>query len=411
MNIQVWYSTESFADYIIEHTVLKKHACTKCLLQESDASKPRGFHAVPDHIKKILYLDAPDIIVEVDSDPIFSIEISKEAGTGHNVFQRFPRLVASAENGIPSFYIYSEAVIIPRKYKGKFKYSWDAINPLICHALERLMSVFNTPALLFFYPSHYKGNRDCARMLSNKGLKNCREKGAKFMDCPEVDSEMTALFRCINLIVSQVEKAGLSAIRGPIMGFEPFKKRREWMAQYLYTHNDKPLDALSPLSAVVEVDTDVILNYLLKMSGMNRISGVIPSRPRTIIYCADSNFRADPYMGALASIDYMRCRNGKTFEDRDYNLVMAWGKVAVKENRLHITGHASINDFSRHLKKIGSRNLLSRSYTEIRRKKCIPRYYMQARYGSTFTKAKEIRISSYFCDAILFRNGVLWREG
>ena len=33
------------------------------------------------HIKQILYLDAPDIIVEVDSNPIFTIEESKEAAT------------------------------------------------------------------------------------------------------------------------------------------------------------------------------------------------------------------------------------------------------------------------------------------------------------------------------------------
>ena len=72
MEITVWYSTESMADYIIDHTVLKRHHCVKAMLQESDASKPKGFHAVPDHIKKILYLDAPDIIVEVDSNPIFT---------------------------------------------------------------------------------------------------------------------------------------------------------------------------------------------------------------------------------------------------------------------------------------------------------------------------------------------------
>lgn len=40
----------------------------------------------------------------------------------------------------------------------------------------------------------------------------------------------------------------------------------------------------------------------------------------------------------------------------------------------------------------------------------IPRYYMQARYGCTFTKPKEVRIYCYFADAILFRDGALWRE-
>ena len=31
-------------------------------------------------IKKILYLDAPDLIVEIDHEPILSVEVSTEAG-------------------------------------------------------------------------------------------------------------------------------------------------------------------------------------------------------------------------------------------------------------------------------------------------------------------------------------------
>ena len=40
----------------------------------------------------------------------------------------------------------------------------------------------------------------------------------------------------------------------------------------------------------------------------------------------------------------------------------------------------------------------------------IPRYYMQVRYGSTFSKVKHIRVFSYFADAILFPDGALWRD-
>ena len=87
---RVWYSTESFANYIIEHTMLSARQVCKAPMCESDASKPKMFHRTPDHIRKILYLDAPDIIVEKNNEPIFSIEISTEAGTGHNSFQRFP---------------------------------------------------------------------------------------------------------------------------------------------------------------------------------------------------------------------------------------------------------------------------------------------------------------------------------
>ena len=41
-----------------------------------NANKAKNFHSLPDHIKQILYLDAPDLIVELDTEPIFSIDVS-----------------------------------------------------------------------------------------------------------------------------------------------------------------------------------------------------------------------------------------------------------------------------------------------------------------------------------------------
>lgn len=105
---RVWYSTESFADFIINNTNLRHDNVIKNRMYESDANNPSRFHTMPDHIRKILYLDAPDIIVERDKEPIFSIEVTTEAGTGHNAFQRFARIAASVENDVPAFYIYPE---------------------------------------------------------------------------------------------------------------------------------------------------------------------------------------------------------------------------------------------------------------------------------------------------------------
>jgi hypothetical protein len=87
--LRIWYSTKDFADYIIQNTVIASNQHVLSELYESDANNPTKFHTIPDHIKKILYLDAPDLIIEQDNEPICSIEISQEAGTGHNAFQRF----------------------------------------------------------------------------------------------------------------------------------------------------------------------------------------------------------------------------------------------------------------------------------------------------------------------------------
>ena len=138
---RIWYSTESFADYIINHTKLKEYDFEKNKIYESDANNPKNFHSMPDHIKEILYLDAPDLIVEIDSEPIFSIEISTEAGTGHNAFQRFARIAASVEKNVPAFYIYPEAAIITRKNDDTPIIKWDSINPLVFKALDEVMNI------------------------------------------------------------------------------------------------------------------------------------------------------------------------------------------------------------------------------------------------------------------------------
>ena len=408
MKFTVWYSTESMADWIIDHTDLRRHECTKARLQESDASKPASFHAVPDHIKKILYLDAPDIIVELDSNPIFTIEESKEAGTGHNVFQRFSRLAASAENGIPSFYLYPEAVLIERRDK---TVKWDVINPLICHALDRLMAVFGTPALLFFYPSNYPSTSRSPNVRKNKGL--LLHGSMKYLSSPAINDEMREMFAVINLIVEQVVRKGVSAVTG-LMGFERIKRRREWHAQYLHSHaGGKTMEEMSPLSSTEIVPTEAILNYISGNAGVRAIGGILPSRKNTVVYHADANFRGDPYPGALAAIDYMLCRSGRTFEDRERNLAMVWGNFTFDKSSGTITidGKGSVHEFCGKVKQIARHNLLDKDYEEVRRSNAIPRYYMQTRYGSTFSKSKDIRVYSYFCDAILFKDGVLWREG
>lgn len=167
---RVWYSTESLADFIIDHTRLSRLNPEKRRLHESDAGKPRNFHAMPDHIRKILYLDAPDLIVEKDNDPVLSLEITTEAGTGHNAFQRFSRIAAAAENGVPAFYIYPEGVIVSRR---DVPPKWDVINPLVFQALDSVRNIYGIPALLYYFPSDiakFRNRPEAAPNFVNKGL-------------------------------------------------------------------------------------------------------------------------------------------------------------------------------------------------------------------------------------------------
>lgn len=410
MNYRIWYSTESFADYVIANTDLRNKTYVKKKMYESDANNGKNFHAMPDHIKQILYLDAPDLIVEIDTEPIFSIEVSTEAGTGHNAFQRFARLAASVENNVPSFYIYPEAAIIHRTKGTSTK--WDTINPLVFKALEDVMSIYKIPALLYYFPSDFRTHPDATQSpnIRHKGLRYDRNRN--FAGSPDsTHTEMTAMFDAINTVIGVFEQYGVIDGRERLLSKRVLLARKNMM-QAEYAAKGGNIN-MSPLTATVKVPTEYLLNYLSEYESKNyQIGELLRSREETIIYKVDAAFRGDPYPGALAAIDYLLCREGKTFEERKYNLIMAWGNLVVNEDEeiLELTSDKStIYDFVTAVQASENKNLLTKDYDEIPNSE-IPRYYMQVRYGSTFSKVKHVRVFSYFADAILFPDGSLWRD-
>jgi len=409
--IRVWYSTESFADYIIDHTILKSIPnLSKKKMYESDANNPNNFHTLPDHIKKILYLDAPDLIVEYNSEPIFSIEISTEAGTGHNAFQRFARIAAAVENNVPAIYIYPEAAIITRRDSEP---KWDKINPLVLKALESVMQIYNIPALLFYYPTDFRRYQDAAQSpnIGTKGL--LYENNFRYAGCPQsTDSQMQKLFNILNIIIKTSEDFGVKEARSRLMKIKDVRDIRDDMVfQYVEKGGN---ENMSPLTATQVIPTKYLLNYLKKNeSSVYKIGELLRSRPETLVYEVNASFRGDPYPGALSAIDYLKCREGETFEDRKYNLVLVWGKITINEDEqtliVNCDKGTSINDFITDIKSCLSKNLLTKDYSQLKKSE-IPRYYMQARYGSMYSKNKHIRVYSYFADAVLFSDGELWRD-
>lgn len=423
--LRIWYSTKSFADFIVDNTILSQEKARGNLfyneLAESDASKPKNFHRMPDHIKKILYLDAPDIIIEHNSEPILSVEISKEAGTGHNVFQRFGRFVASVENSVPAIYIYPEAVVIGRRNSRGMGYRWDPINSNIFKALESVMRIHQMPALFYYFPSQYNNHINSPSgilgSLPQKGLTFERDI-VHYPDCPSsTDAEMIELFKLINLVVN---RALNSITRPPLLNERLVMDRISWM-QSEFARKGGHSTTLSPETATIIISTQVLVGYLRrKAAGINYQFGeLLSKRQETVIYQVDANWRVDPYPGTLAAVDYLFCRNGKTFEDRDRNLVLAWGIAELDENdSLNIVHRSlkirtSVKDFFGSITTVRSnRNkcLLNRGFKQLKSPE-VPRYYMQARYGCTFTKSKDIRMYAYFADAILFTDGAVWRDG
>lgn len=403
---RVWYSTESYADWIIQNTSLKSEIVEKKRIAESDASRPANFHQMPTHLKNILYLDAPDLIVEYDSEPIFSLEITTEAGTGHNAFQRFARIAAAVENGVPAIYVYPEAGYVKRENVG---YRWDKINPLIFEALEKAMRIYEIPALLYYFPSNLNHSAEHFNPTT-KGLIY----DETFINCPHSkDPDMIKMFEGINLIIQHFKN---HPSRENLMTEMLIQERRDFMSSEMHSKRNVESDN-SPITATEIIPTQALLTYLKKYAGNEHDFGdLLPKRELTLIYKVNAAFRGDPYPGALAAIDYIKCRKGKTFEDRNYNLVMAWGEFSLSVDKIiKLSGddQRSVNRFIEKVQETYTapgKIILDKSFAELSGDE-IPRYFMQVRFGSTFTKVKHLRVYSYFCDAIIFPDGALWREG
>ena len=413
---RVWYSTESFANYIIDHTSLSQQNVVKSKLYESDASKPKSFHRMPDHIRKILYLDSPDLIIEKDNEPIFTVEVSSEAGTGHNSFQRFARIAASVENQVPAFYIYPEGAIITRK---SLSPKWDVINPAIFKALDAIMSIYDIPALLYYFPSDLSKfpnpNAENSPNLKKKGL-HYDLNITKYAACPDSKSdEMHNLFIALDEVIKKTEEKGIHDGRISLLKSLIIRQRRNFMnKEYSMKSNGRELSSMSPLSATEIAPSTYLTNYLSKFESANYSLGeLLNSRENTVFYKANASFRGDPYPGALAAIDYLLCREGKTFEDRRNNLVLVFGNLEIDYGNKSISisdqNGSSIHSMFTDVKNSERHNLLTRDYNTLKNFE-ISRYLMQVRYGSTYSKVKHIRVYSYFADAILFPDGSLWRD-
>lgn len=405
---RVWYSDEGFGEYIVENTTLSEVGDLEwSKIFESDASRPKNFHATPDHIKSILYLDAPDLIVERDGEPLFSIEVSTEAGTGHNAFQRFGRISAAVENGVPCFYIYPFGAYITRQ---RDEGRWDKINPNIFNAMESMMRIYDIPALLFYFPTTYPEVPD-----TGKGMKFDEE----WHGCPSrEDEEMRHLFNVINLTIER--ELGTRNDSVSLLNERPIQERRDWMNEEFVERGGRERQ-WSPDTATVEVPTEALVDYLRHFVSEDYEFGFLPhTRERTLIYKVRAKFRGDPYPGALAALDYLHTRTGKSYEERDKNLVIAFGDLNydVDSGEIKIDGVTSrgndieIDQMISKINKVaeGNKFTLDEKFSDLKNWE-IPRYYMQTRHGTTYTLRKDVRMYSYFADAILFEDGALWREG
>ena len=404
--------SERTADWLIEHTKLDDLSVRKRELFDSDSNNSGDFHKLPPRIKEVIHLDAPDLVLSANGKPLLTVEISTEAGTGHNPLQRFSRLATSLGNEVPSFYIFPEAKWITRQGSRR----WDKINPICFRSLEAATRIHDVPAIHFYYPSEYnEENPEPPDNQDGDGLL----KDNTYPECPLSRSQdIKRFFNCVDTVIQQQDS------RSPrLLNHRRIRRQRDRM-QARCAEKDGFHDEWSPLTSVEIVPTGKVLDYLSDFySNVSKEAEHIASRPQTVIYHAQiqittqrTEFRDDPYVGALAALDYLKCRVGESFLDRDRNLMFCFGKLEIGDS-IRVTPknkeNSSVNRFTDEVSKVMTGHnslLLGSDYSDLDTED-IPRYFMHVQHGTKYSLNKGIRCYAYPVDGLLFHDGAFWRPG
>lgn len=97
---------------------------------ETPITQARGWPS----LQQVLAYDRPDVILMDGNVPILVVEETVEVPSGHNVGQRFARIAAAAEAGVPSFYF---GPYVARKHGGETE-GPRYMNARLFYALEAM---------------------------------------------------------------------------------------------------------------------------------------------------------------------------------------------------------------------------------------------------------------------------------
>lgn len=264
-------------------------------------------------IGKMLRYDKPDIIVTQNNKVVLAFEKTTEVPTGHNVGQRFARIVCSAEERVPFIYFFP---FVARKHGAYSSTCW--VNARLFDAIKNLSKFHSTPILLVDWPvdSNYELIRD--------GSQDCF-----------ISKVLTELFD---------SKFDLSI---PIIK-EVYRIMEEKYNEAIIRY---PSYANLPKTAII-VKTEDYIEKVKNQTPIN-LPDYFSYREKSLVYTIGMRYvRSDPYTGTQLIYDYAKCRKGPLKTDRDVNLVLympyityeMWNKAAQRPNRKDVKIYSIFSD-------------------------------------------------------------------
>lgn len=244
----------------------------------------------PPLIDKIAEYDKPDIILVHNNKPLLVIEITQEVPTGHNVGQRFARLVRAIELGIPTIYYFPFDAKKHGDYAGICN-----LNIRLLEAAQKILEIHKTPLLCVNWPTDING---------------------------EIIIDGTENDAIIEILASYVDSGFDKNCQGIV------KHLAYMQAEYSRRLKNRPSYSKLPPSVSKEQTSEFIRKYELK-----NVPSSFATRPYTYIYrinmSPDKCKRQDPYTGTAFRYDYIACRTGVNISDKTSNIVLHFPKLTV----------------------------------------------------------------------------------
>ena len=232
-------------------------------------------------IERMLRYDKPDIILVRNNKVVLALEKTTEVPTGHNVGQRFARIVCSAEENIPFVYFFP---FVARKHGDYTSACW--VNARLFEAIKNLSKFHATPILPIDWPvdKDYELIRD----------------GSQDDFISEV---LTELFNNKFSFSTPIIKKAYKIMED---------KHREAITRH-------PDYADLPRTASI-IETKDYLGKLSKSMPVN-LPAYFYSRKYSLVYTIGMRYvRSDPYTGTQLIYDYAKCRTGPSKNNRHINL-------------------------------------------------------------------------------------------
>ena len=246
--------------------------------------------AQPDWLKPPLSLDRPDVVLVDHEQPILVLERTIEVPSGHNVGQRFARLVAAARSQIPAVYFGPYAA-----YKhGGITAGPRYMNLRLFYALERMVEIESTAVTTIRWPV---------------------DSDYEIIQTPAKDVQVKAY---MSLFFQLYDEHGVPGLNPHLMN-HPYEIALEKERQKFI--RDEVADAAQyegpPDSVSIGATQELV-----------PAAGSTLECPQTVLYKIGMNYiRADPYTGMSMLYSYLYCGG---IDDRTKNLVLSFPGISIE---------------------------------------------------------------------------------